>query len=62
LMGSSYNTRLREQSLERPMLGRPDAALPQIHIQIMWIRLIAVVEEQAQTLVRAAFSDDGPCR
>ena len=28
----------------------------QIHMQIMWSRLIAVVEEQAQTLVRTAFS------
>jgi N-methylhydantoinase B len=30
--------------------------LSQIHAQIMWSRLIAVVEEQAQTLVRTAFS------
>src|ERR1700674_1859050 len=38
------------------MLGRPNTALSQIHTQIMWSRLIAVVEEQAQTLVRTAFS------
>jgi N-methylhydantoinase B len=38
------------------MLSRPNAALSQIHMQIMWSRLIAVVEEQAQTLVRTAFS------
>ncbi len=38
------------------MLGRPNTALSQIHLQIMWSRLIAVVEEQAQTLVRTAFS------
>ncbi|HEX3864536.1 MAG TPA: hydantoinase B/oxoprolinase family protein [Stellaceae bacterium] len=38
------------------MLTRPNAALSQIHIQIMWSRLIAVVEEQAQTLMRTAFS------
>jgi N-methylhydantoinase B len=38
------------------MLGRPNTALSQIHMQIMWSRLIAVVEEQAQTLVRTAFS------
>jgi N-methylhydantoinase B len=38
------------------MLGRPNTALSQIHSQIMWSRLIAVVEEQAQTLVRTAFS------
>src|SRR5438067_1839706 len=38
------------------MQSRPNAALSQIHLQIMWSRLIAVVEEQAQTLVRTAFS------
>ena len=38
------------------MLGRPNTALSQIRMQIMWSRLIAVVEEQAQTLVRTAFS------
>ena len=38
------------------MLDRSNAALSQIHMQIMWSRLIAVVEEQAQTLVRTAFS------
>ncbi len=31
-------------------------ALERIHLQIMWDRLISVVEEQAQTLMRAAFS------
>ncbi|MFQ5755824.1 MAG: hydantoinase B/oxoprolinase family protein [Acidiferrobacterales bacterium] len=31
-------------------------ALARIHSQIMWNRLIAVVEEQAQTLIRTAFS------
>src|SRR5580692_9903283 len=30
--------------------------LTQIHQQIMWNRLIAVVEEQAQTMIRTAFS------
>src|SRR6266481_362773 len=34
----------------------PNTALSQIHMQIVWSRLIAVVEEQAQTLVRTAFS------
>ena len=34
----------------------PNTALSQIHMQIMWSRLIAVVEEQAQTLVLTAFS------
>src|SRR5437763_1667377 len=38
------------------MVARPNAALSQLHTQIMWSRLIAVVEEQAQTLVRTAFS------
>ena len=32
------------------------SALSKIRLQIMWNRLIAVVEEQAQTLVRTAFS------
>src|SRR6201998_1883162 len=38
------------------MVARSNAALAQIHQQIMWSRLIAVVEEQAQTLMRTAFS------
>ena len=38
------------------MLDRPNAALAQIHGQIMWNRLISVVEEQAQTMLRTAFS------
>src|SRR5712671_2770193 len=38
------------------MVDRPNAALAQIHTQIMWNRLIAVVEEQAQTMLRTAFS------
>src|SRR5271163_3705651 len=38
------------------MPARPNAALAQIHTQIMWNRLIAVVEEQAQTMIRTAFS------
>src|SRR5437763_1325661 len=37
-------------------VARPNAALAQIHVQIMWSRLIAVVEEQAQTMLRTAFS------
>ena len=35
---------------------RDDDALEMIRRQVMWNRLIAVVEEQAQTLVRTAFS------
>ena len=35
---------------------KPDPALARIRAQVMWNRLIAVVEEQAQTLVRTAFS------
>src|SRR5438046_4609018 len=38
------------------MVARPNTALAQIHTQIMWSRLIAVVEEQAQTMIRTAFS------
>src|SRR5258705_5742930 len=38
------------------MVARPNAVLAQIHTQIMWSRLIAVVEEQAQTMMRTAFS------
>ena len=38
------------------MIARPNTALGQIHTQIMWNRLIAVVEEQAQTMLRTAFS------
>ena len=32
------------------------SALGRIHSQIMWDRLLAIVEEQAQTLIRTAFS------
>lgn len=35
---------------------KANSALNQIHMQIMWNRLISVVEEQAQTLIRTAFS------
>jgi N-methylhydantoinase B len=38
------------------MPARANAPLSQLHTQIMWSRLIAVVEEQAQTLLRTAFS------
>jgi N-methylhydantoinase B len=38
------------------VINKANSALAQIHTQIMWSRLIAVVEEQAQTLVRTAFS------
>ena len=30
--------------------------LSRIHLQVMWNRLLAVVEEQAQTLIRTGFS------
>jgi len=32
------------------------SAINKIHMQIMWDRLLAIVEEQAQTLIRTAFS------
>jgi N-methylhydantoinase B len=38
------------------MVAKPNTTLAQIHTQIMWNRLIAVVEEQAQTMLRTAFS------
>src|SRR6202171_50452 len=38
------------------MSARPNAPLAQIKQQIMWSRLIAVVEQQAQTMLRTAFS------
>jgi N-methylhydantoinase B len=38
------------------LMSRETGALAQIHRQIMWNRLIAVVEEQAQTMIRTAFS------
>jgi N-methylhydantoinase B len=38
------------------MIARANTALSQIHSQIMWSRLVAVVEEQAQTMMRTAFS------
>src|SRR2546421_9185116 len=38
------------------MNARPTAPLAHIQQQIMWSRLIAVVEQQAQTMVRTAFS------
>src|SRR6266576_1032632 len=37
-------------------VARPNAALAQIRAQIMWSRLIAVVEQQARTMLRTAFS------
>ena len=37
-------------------MSKQTAALVEIQRQIMWNRLIAVVEEQAQTMVRTAFS------
>ena len=37
-------------------MSNETSALAQIHRQIMWNRLIAVVEEQAQIMIRTAFS------
>jgi N-methylhydantoinase B len=37
-------------------MDQANAALAQVQRQIMWNRLIAVVEEQAQTMIRTAFS------
>src|ERR1700736_2914351 len=38
------------------MIARSNAALAQIHTQIVCTRVTAVVEEQAQTIIRTAFS------
>ncbi len=38
------------------MSTQADASIRDIHLQVMWNRLISVVEEQALTLVRTAFS------
>ena len=35
----------------------PNSPLARIHDQLMWNRLLSVVEEQAQTLIRTAFSN-----
>ena len=37
-------------------MTKRDTGLSVIHRQIVWNRLIAAVEEQAQTLIRTAFS------
>src|SRR5256885_5830540 len=37
-------------------MSKEPAALAEIQRQVMWNRLIAVVEEQAQTMIRTAFS------
>jgi hypothetical protein len=46
--------RKRERSVRKGMSQSNSVGL--IDLQIMWNRLIAVVEEQAQTLMRTAFS------
>ena len=38
------------------MSGSADLILADLRLQVMWTRLISVVEEQAQTLMRTAFS------
>src|SRR5206468_10537550 len=45
----------RQGGLSRPAEGSMNA-LAEIQRQVMWNRLIAVVEEQAQTMIRTAFS------
>lgn len=37
-------------------MTRPDDPILRIRLQVMWNRLISVVEQQAQTLIRTAFS------
>lgn len=43
-------------SLPKSLRPAAPASVAEIHRQVMWNRLVAVVEEQAQTLIRAAFS------
>ncbi len=47
-------------------MSKETGALATIQRQIQWNRLIAVVEEQAQTMIRTAFSttvrEAGTCR
>ena len=38
------------------MSTAPNASLADIRLQVMWNRLLSVVEEQARALVRTAFS------
>ena len=49
-----------QKSAGRARAAKPDVTgtgrLGEIELQVMWSRLIAVVEEQAQTLLRTAFS------
>ncbi len=52
--GSQPNHAAREP--DRPHAAYPRPVHPRIHDQIMWRRLLSVVEEQARTLVRTAFS------
>ncbi|MGH6991232.1 MAG: hydantoinase B/oxoprolinase family protein, partial [Stellaceae bacterium] len=40
----------------QPLTFQPSSELLEIQRQVMWNRLIAVVEEQAQTMIRTAFS------
>src|SRR3954462_14412862 len=44
------------QTAQDPSMSHETNALAQIHRQIMWNRLIAVVEEQARIMIRTAFS------
>src|SRR3974390_668575 len=41
------------------MMNKANSALSQIHMQIMWSRLIALLEEQAQTVGRPPFAPWG---
>jgi len=47
---SSWIARTREE----PSMSQSNSVRPHVDLQIMWNRLIAVVEEQAQTLMRTA--------
>ena len=53
---ASHATTSRQHSKGEARSGRPGAAQREVALQIMWNRLVSVVEEQALTLVRTAFS------
>jgi N-methylhydantoinase B len=46
---------MQKNATARTRTSRP-SRIGEIELQVMWSRLIAVVEEQAQTLLRTAFS------
>ena len=54
--GSSRSESIRSESSRSQSIRSPLSAQREVAMQVMWNRLISVVEEQALTLVRTAFS------